>query len=646
MYRSLLHSFLFLLLACTWSTRCFAQNGTADTVSLDAVDVFGSRLELYGSSRQVTKADSATRYLDSHGNAADFATEQCALFIKSYGSGGSATITSRGTEARHTAVLWNGFTINSPSLGVSDLSLVPVAHFGNMTFVHGGSSQLNGNASVGGALLISSEPPSFSGVEKLTLQTEVGSFGLLNVQGGFHYGWKSFEGRTTIFRQASTNDFTYSNTAKNGKPEEKQQHASMLNSGFIQDFSFRLAPGQTLLFSIWCQVADREIPSLMTSSTASTSQTDTLIRGFASYNIVHRRTALELKAARLDDIQEYRDDRRMDPYSYRVTTWHAEVSGRYSVTDFLTLHAGITGSFAVADFREYTQQQERNTWAPYAGVRWQVHKDWQIDAHLRKEFTNAGNGPVSPVAGLSGTIFPGKLRFLINAGRHYALPTLNDLYWVPGGNDSLKAEDAWSGDAGFVLFNNSHNLPSITLTGFYCTIENWIRWQPGAGGVYSPNNNRELESYGFESAVKYVKSFGQFSCSLFARYVYCRSSLKQAESPSETALKGKQLTYTPEHMFSGQFILSWMHASVTYRHQVTGARYTTADNSASLDGYQVASLVLDYKFNIGISGWSVFTRINNLYNETYQVLAWYPTPGRWYSAGLNIDLNFKKQYKP
>ncbi|GAB2500841.1 hypothetical protein GCM10027187_75720 [Streptosporangium sandarakinum] len=47
------------------------------------------------------------------------------LYLKSYGNGMTATVAFRGTTASHTAVLWNGFNIALPTLGLSDFALLP-----------------------------------------------------------------------------------------------------------------------------------------------------------------------------------------------------------------------------------------------------------------------------------------------------------------------------------------------------------------------------------------------------------------------------------------------------------------------------------------------------------------------------------------
>ena len=48
------------------------------------------------------------------------------LFIKQYGAGNLATLSIRGSSANQTQVLWNGIPVNPASLGLTDLTLLPI----------------------------------------------------------------------------------------------------------------------------------------------------------------------------------------------------------------------------------------------------------------------------------------------------------------------------------------------------------------------------------------------------------------------------------------------------------------------------------------------------------------------------------------
>jgi vitamin B12 transporter len=84
--------------------------------------------------------------------------ETTPLFIKYYGSGGTATSSFRGTSAGHTQVTWNGININDPMLGQSDFSLIPSGMIDNVLISFGGASMDLGNGAIGGIINLENEP--------------------------------------------------------------------------------------------------------------------------------------------------------------------------------------------------------------------------------------------------------------------------------------------------------------------------------------------------------------------------------------------------------------------------------------------------------------------------------------------------------
>ncbi|MDO9341292.1 MAG: Plug domain-containing protein, partial [Bacteroidales bacterium] len=84
--------------------------------------------------------------------------ETTPLFIKYYGSGGTATSSFRGTSAGHTQVTWNGININDPMLGQSDFSLLPSGMVDNVMISFGGASMDLGNGAIGGIINLENEP--------------------------------------------------------------------------------------------------------------------------------------------------------------------------------------------------------------------------------------------------------------------------------------------------------------------------------------------------------------------------------------------------------------------------------------------------------------------------------------------------------
>ncbi len=114
---------LFTLIGIFPVLKSAAQ--TSDTIRLKEVEIHSDRNKLFDQGAHITKFDSSTVLLAPNQTIAELLQQNSAMFIKSYGAGGVAVISARGTEARHNNVLWNGFNINSASLGLSDLSIIP-----------------------------------------------------------------------------------------------------------------------------------------------------------------------------------------------------------------------------------------------------------------------------------------------------------------------------------------------------------------------------------------------------------------------------------------------------------------------------------------------------------------------------------------
>ena len=94
-----------------------------DTIKIKEVVISRKKsIQILPGYKKIT-IDSSILMNYSHSTLADLLSENSEIFIKSYGMGGTATPSFRGTGASHTQIDWNGININNPMLGQSDLSL-------------------------------------------------------------------------------------------------------------------------------------------------------------------------------------------------------------------------------------------------------------------------------------------------------------------------------------------------------------------------------------------------------------------------------------------------------------------------------------------------------------------------------------------
>lgn len=369
------YSVVVMQLICIASiSRLFAQS--SDTISLKPVDVMGSRAAVFSGGVTTILSDSSKNSPFNNQTVSELLSANSSVFIKTYGSGGSATISSRGTEARHNAVLWNGFNINSSSLGLTDLSMIPAGLTDNITLLHGGSSPVNGNSAIGSTLVFENDFPQFKSFNNTTLVAEAGSYE--NIHGSIYSKWSTtyMESKTFLFYDGAKNNFNYTNFTHREQPDVTQKHASFSNAGIVQDFHFKIGKQQIISAGFWYQDTDRELPPLMTSPNNNATQRDSTWRMYLGYKMIYKKSILSLKGAYFREFQFYDDERLQYNYNYLVNNSFAEVEWRTVLNDKLILNSGISFNQGQASFEEYSGTQKRNTTALFSGLRYDFTKNW------------------------------------------------------------------------------------------------------------------------------------------------------------------------------------------------------------------------------------------------------------------------------
>ena len=143
---------ILVLFLFWYSTSTWAQQDSS--VWLRAVDIQSSRFDFSDVSMSMQILDTSTLSKLNATTLADRLSRESALFVKSYGSGSLSTISIRGTGAAHSAVLWNGISLNSPMLGLYDFSLLPMFLLDDVKVQAGGNGPLVGSGGVGGAIFM------------------------------------------------------------------------------------------------------------------------------------------------------------------------------------------------------------------------------------------------------------------------------------------------------------------------------------------------------------------------------------------------------------------------------------------------------------------------------------------------------------
>ena len=138
-----------IVLLILQSFQVVSQNSITDTTfQLKEIVVTENRVKNFFAGIKIHQIDSNDLKRYAFNNLADLLANDNSLFVKSYGAGSLATTSFRGGSANHTAILWNGFNLNSPMNGQLDLALVPNNFVNKVSIRYGGGSALWGSGAV------------------------------------------------------------------------------------------------------------------------------------------------------------------------------------------------------------------------------------------------------------------------------------------------------------------------------------------------------------------------------------------------------------------------------------------------------------------------------------------------------------------
>lgn len=629
----------------------------SDTVRIREIQVLAKR-KVEEAGLKITRPDSLQLVSFLTADLSELLSDYSPVFIKSYGRGSSATASFRGTAATHTQVLWNGMNLNSPMRGMADLSLLPVFFTDEVYLLHGGSSMTKGSGALGGSIHLENTPD-WSSTLKLEGLAETGSFhsrkGFLKVQ----LGGRQFQSSTRLFYEGSENDFPFYNSGVIPKKKDTLKNAEYWKAGILQEFYLRHVNDQVSSLRFWFQKSDRNLPQLMSyqGSEREEYQKDEQFR--VQYDWKKYSDGLNyqfftgLNTTRLNyyratpAFQFVNEDSRS-----AETGWmnHLRIFRKFDETMWATvsLDANFHQVEATDNHTGSGYKKDRMETSLLLNLHFKPSNRFAAFVLMRSENYDKKVVPLIPSAGVEWQILqslPVVLRS--NLARNYHKPSLNDLYWLPGGNPNLQPEDGYTGDLslagdfvfGQMVFRNE-------LTGFLSKIENWIVWQPSASGAYfwEAGNVKDVLSRGVEYQFNAALDWKKFQFRSGGNYAFtATSNLNAVRSVDES--RGKQLVYIPKHKGGFYFSTTWQNFTLKYDFSGVGKRFTKSSNQESpfeqvLNPYFLSKIAVDKKVDLNDVSFNMKFTVDNLFGQNYQSILWRPMPGRFYT--FSVALKYRK----
>ena len=561
----------------------WCQESIVDSVfQLEVVEIVGRPFmstDLTDKVIRLTDAEVAAFHMESLSGTLQ---SLAGVAVRQYGPAGIGTASFRGGSAAQTSVVWNGFPIQNPMLAQADLSLIATGQFDEIGLHYGSGSSLWGNGAVGGTITLRDMLTSMSG-SRLALRSGMGSFGFQQHGLNWEIGGRNLSSQIKLLRRSARNDFQYVDLFGE---EQRLDHAQTIQNSIQFNPSFRWR-NQKVSFYSWWQNASRNIPPTKVQPRSVAHQEDEQLRMALAYALEKDDWSFHARAARLEDRVSYQDS-LLDLFTNnRAFQWWGEIAAKKNWTGGHQLELLSQYNHQIGRSDSYVAGPNvRSNTSGTLRYTFQKGTKWMISGRLRQEWSDGQRLPVMPYIGFYSAVLP-YMQIKGSVSRSYRLPGLNDMFWNPGGNPSLRPETGWAQE----LAVQVQPLPVVSyqITGFHRNVMDWIQWVPGAS-FWAPENIQTVTSKGLEQELTMKHHSANASKHLRVSYNWVRST----DKGDDPAITGRQIIYIPEHQLGLQAQWNWTELMVRLGYQWNSRRFTTRDHSSELAGFHLGQLAFGW----------------------------------------------------
>ena len=637
-------------------------------VTIREVPVWGRR-PMKSIGVQETRLDSLILKENIALSIADVLTFNSPIFVKQYGRATLSTVSFRGTGPSHTQVTWNGMRINNPMLGMTDFSMIPSYFIDDASLLHGTSSVNETGGGLGGLVRLSTAPADIRGFGLQYIQG-IGMFRTFDEFLRLEWGDEHWQVSTRAVYQSSANDFKYRNRDKKENiyddemnivgsyyPTERNKSGAFDDVHVLQEVYYDTRRGDRFGLNAWYINSNRELPLLTTDyaddKQFENRQREHTLRSVLSWDHYRSDWKVAAKAGYIHTWMAY--DYRKDPGSgimnsitrsrNKVDTFYGQADGEYTPNGNWFFTAGISAHQHLVESidKDIILQQGGKDIVGYdkgrielsasVSAKWRPTERLGLSAVLREEMYGTKWATVPAFFADCQLSKRGNIVAKASVSRNHRFPTLNDLYFLPGGNPDLRSESGFSYEAGLSFAVGKENVYSLSGSASWYDqhIDDWILWLSTPKGFFSPRNIKQVHAYGVEmQASLAVIPARDWKLTMNGTFSWS-PSINEGEpiSPADQSV-GKQLPYEPEFSATVTGRLTWRSWGLLYQFCYYSERYTMSSNDITLSGrltsYLMNNLSLDKAFALKWADLTLKGTVNNLFNEEYLSVTARPMP--------------------
>ena len=581
--------------------------------------------------------------------------------VRDYGGiGGLKTVSVRNLGAAHTAVSYDGVAISNTQAGQIDIGRFSLDNVSTLSLAIGHDDNLLQSARLfasAGVLNIETEKPHFENGKRHHTQVQMrgGSFGYLTPA---IRHWQALGERTKLSVEGNYlhAEGEYPFTLKNGTlvTEQKRINSdvesyqgemnlfhtfkdeSELSAKAYYYNSKRGLPGAVILYNsesderLW----DENFFTQAKYKKAFSPQWTLQAQGKYNYSWnKYEDTGVEYTGGKQTDT-----NRQTEYYLSASALYKPTSAWSFSLSQDGFINRLHTNGANSPEPVRYTSLTALN--ARYQSG--QLKASGSVVATYITEEVKAGNTPedrrrLSPTLSLSWQPWEGEQLFVRALYKNtFRVPTFSDLYYLRVGNTSLKPEKATEYTVGLTWSGTPFSFTdfvSLTVDGYYNEVNDKIIAFPSTY-VWKMQNYGKVHITGIDATLATAIPLGK-SVNLNLSGNYSWQKALDVTNPEAKNYK-HQLPYTPEHNGNVSATLEMPWVNVGYTVTMVSQRYFLAQNIEAnrIEGYGEHTATLWREFKLGKCGLRLQAEIINLTDAQYDVIKYYPMPGRsWRLTG-------------
>ena len=662
---------MWLLIACiaSFSVVSAQHNQQPDTLTSQQLP----EVEVVGQPRvSITRQSSPLQILDNksiYRLGVQELSEAVRLFsgvtVKDYGGiGGLKTLSIRSLGAQHTAVSYDGVSISDTQSGQVDISRFTLDNVDMVSLSTGQSDEIFQTARIyasAGALNIKTRKPHFSADKSylLSFKAKGGSFGLYNPV--LSYSQKiGSQWSASVYADYMCADSKYPFTLINGtvKTHEKRMNSDIktlrLEGNIYGDFG----RGGSLETKIYTFHSERGLPGSVNFYSRTATERLWNDNSFAQtryknqlseYFTVQAVVKYTYSFSRYKDVSDkyaagYQEDRNTQ-HEYYGSAGVLYTPFSWFSTSFTTdyAHTGLHNNFINA------VTPKRNTSLTVLAAQYNSSAltvtGSLLGAYISDEVEN-GDRPddrkhLSPAIALIWQPFGSNaLRLRTSYKDIFRAPTFTDLYYLRIGNSGLKPEKAkqynigltWSGGFGRLI-----KYLNVSADGYYNKVEDKIVALPTLY-IWRMMNMGEVEIKGVDVNVSAeIQLHEKVNLMLSGNYTFQHAI--DITNPEAKNYRD-QIPYTPRHTGNGSATIETKWVNISYILMAVGKRYALPQNieTNKVAAYMEQNISLNRTIELKNISLRIQGEILNLANKQYDVIQYYPMPGRSWRLSVIIEL--------